>query len=106
MSSATSTRRGKMVNAFNPADLARLDDTTRLLVKRRARLLGPAYRLFYKNPVQVTRGSGVLLYDTAGNEYLDAYNNVVSVGHANPRVVHAVHHQMQTLCTHTRYMQE
>lgn len=74
--------------------------------RRRSGLLGPAYRLFYENPVEVTRGKGALLFDSAGRDYLDAYNNVVSVGHAHPRVVSAVHEQMQTLCTHTRYLQE
>ena len=99
-------RRERMANAFNPADIANLDDVTRSFVERRARLLGPAYRLFYKNPVEISRGKGAYLYDKNGNEYLDAYNNVASVGHSNPRVVHAVHQQMQTLCTHTRYIQE
>jgi 4-aminobutyrate aminotransferase-like enzyme len=99
-------RREKMANAFNPSDIQNLDDVTRSFIERRARLLGPAYRLFYENPVEVSRGRGVFLYDKDGNEYLDAYNNVVSVGHSNPRVVHAVHQQMQTLCTHTRYIQE
>ena len=103
---STPPRRGKMVNAFNPAQLDLLDESTRTAVQRRTRLLGPAYRLFYKNPIQVSRGQGVLLYDKDGNEYLDAYNNVVSVGHAHPRVVAAVHRQMQTLCTHTRYIQD
>lgn len=106
MNSVVTSRRGKMVNSFNPADLEHLDSTTRTLVERRARLLGPAYRLFYKRPVEVSHGKGVFLYDKEGNEYLDAYNNVVSVGHANARVVDAVHRQMQTLCTHTRYIQE
>src|ERR1700733_891740 len=106
MRSIVTMRRGKMVNAFNPADLGHLDDMTRSFVERRTRLLGPTYRLFYKNPVEISRGSGVLLYDKDENEYLDAYNNVVSVGHANARVVDAVHRQMQTLSTHTRYIQE
>lgn len=98
--------RGKMVNSFNPEGATGLDDRTRGLIERRIRLLGPAYRLFYRNPVEVQRGSGVLLYDSAGNEYLDAYNNVVSVGHCHPRVAQAVAAQMETLCTHTRYIQE
>lgn len=107
MNSAGPARRGKMVNAFNPdADLAHLDTATRSLVDRRVRLLGPAYRMFYRRPVDICRGKGVLLYDKEGNEYLDAYNNVVSVGHANARVADAVHRQMQTLCTHTRYLHE
>jgi 4-aminobutyrate aminotransferase-like enzyme len=97
---------GKMVNGFDPADIDRLDGSTRSVIERRARLLGPAYRLFYKTPVEVSRGSGVYLYDKNGNEYLDAYNNVVSVGHCHPRVVEAVTHQLQTLCTHTRYLQD
>ena len=46
------------------------------------------------------------MYDTDGNEYLDAYNNVVSVGHCHPHVNAAVMAQMGTLCTHTRYMQD
>ena len=102
----TVTRRGKMANAFDPAQLQQLDPATREQVERRARLLGPAYRLFYKNPVEVGRGEGALLYDRDGQEYLDAYNSVVPVGHCHPKIVEAIHHQMQTLCTHTRYIQE
>jgi len=102
---ATATA-SRMNNAFDPTNTTGLDDEMRALIARRTRLLGPAYRLFYENPVEVSRGQGVLLYDRHGNEYLDAYNNVVSVGHCHPRVVAAVHQQMQTLCTHTRYVQE
>ena len=98
--------RGKMVNAFNPDSLSQLSEESRALISKRTRLLGPAYRLFYQNPVEVSRGKGVLLYDKHGNDYLDAYNNVVSVGHAHPRVVQAVAEQMATLCTHTRYLQD
>ncbi len=99
-------RRGKMVNGFDPSQLDQLNTETRASVERRAALLGPAYRLFYSNPVEISRAKGVLLYDKAGNEYLDAYNNVVSVGHSHPRVVAAITEQLQTLCTHTRYIQD
>jgi 4-aminobutyrate aminotransferase-like enzyme len=95
-----------MVNAFNIDDIQRLNERTRALVTRRARLLGPAYGLFYKDPVELARGQGALLYDKDGNEYLDAYNNVVSVGHGHPRVVSAICEQLRTLCTHTRYLHE
>jgi 4-aminobutyrate aminotransferase-like enzyme len=95
-----------MNNSFNPANAAGLDEHTKSLVERRQRLLGPAYRLFYNTPVEFVRGQGVKLWDADGNEYLDAYNNVVSVGHAHPRVSEAVAKQMETLCTHTRYLQE
>ena len=106
MSAPVHRRRGKMNNAFDASGADRLDDDTRALLQRRSRWLGPAYRLFYRHPLAVSRAQGVFLYDREGNEYLDAYNNVVSVGHAHPKVVQAVHEQMQTLCTHTRYLQE
>ena len=101
-----SVKRGKMVNGFDPAKVDLLDTRTRDFVDRRAQLLGPAYRLFYANPVEFSRASGVFMYDKDGTEYLDAYNNVVSVGHCHPHVNAAIAAQMDTLCTHTRYMQE
>jgi 4-aminobutyrate aminotransferase-like enzyme len=106
MMSVISAPRGKMVNAFDLATATGLTPESRKLVERRTALLGPAYRLFYSNPVEVARAKGVLLYDSEGNEYLDAYNNVVSVGHCHPRVVDAITRQAQTICTHTRYIQK
>ena len=76
------------------------------LIARRSRLLGPAYRLFYDQPVQFVRGEGVWLYDAAGHRYLDAYNNVASVGHCHPHVVQAIARQAAVLNTHTRYLHE
>lgn len=102
---APTTKRGKMVNGFDPADIDNLDEKTQEFVKRRAELLGPAYRLFYADPVEFSRAEGVLLYDSDGNEFLDAYNNVVSVGHGHPKVIAAISSQLETLCTHTRYVQ-
>lgn len=101
-----SPKRGKMVNGFDPAKADRLDARAREFVDRRARLLGPAYRLFYSDPVEFSRARGVYMYDADGNEYLDAYNNVVSVGHCHPHVNAAIASQMEKLCTHTRYMQD
>lgn len=98
--------RGKMNNGFDPDTAGSLDERTRALVDRRARHLGPAYRLFYANPIEISHAKGVLLYDRDGNEFLDAYNNVVSVGHCHPHVISAVTEQMQKLCTHTRYIQD
>jgi 4-aminobutyrate aminotransferase-like enzyme/Ser/Thr protein kinase RdoA (MazF antagonist) len=74
------------------------------LVARRARLLGPAYRLFYDEPLHLTRGEGVWLYDAEGRRYLDAYNNVAAVGHTHPRIVDAISRQTAVLTTHTRYL--
>jgi len=76
------------------------------LVERRARAMGSAYRLFYQDPVQLVRGEGTKVYDVNGVEYLDAYNNVPSVGHSHPRVVAAITKQAAKLNTHTRYLSE
>ncbi|TQK30312.1 aspartate aminotransferase family protein [Arthrobacter sp. SLBN-53] len=76
------------------------------LIAARDRVLGPAYRLFYDNPVHLVRGQGTRLYDADGNCYLDAYNNVASVGHCHPHVIDSVTRQLGTLNTHTRYLHE
>jgi 4-aminobutyrate aminotransferase-like enzyme len=95
-----------MVNGFDMSSVDALDPELRQIVKRRASLLGPAYKLFYANPVRIVRGEGVHLYDADGQVYLDAYNNVPSVGHCHPRVVEAIARQAATLNTHTRYASE
>ncbi|WP_197486529.1 aspartate aminotransferase family protein [Burkholderia sp. MSMB1589WGS] len=73
---------------------------------RRLRVLGPTYRLFYDQPLHIVRGDGVWLYSHDGTRYLDAYNNVASVGHCHPHVVAAIARQAATLNTHTRYVHE
>ncbi|MFT4280320.1 aspartate aminotransferase family protein [Microbacterium sp.] len=93
-------------NSFRIADLDRLDPAAQQLVLRRQASLGPSYRLFYRTPVHAVSGAGAYLYDADGTRILDAYNNVPSVGHANPAVVDAVATQMRTLNTHTRYLQD
>ncbi|MGP0221394.1 aspartate aminotransferase family protein [Paenarthrobacter sp. NCHU4564] len=95
-----------MVNGFDPARLNELPEPLQKNIRRRDRSLGPGYRLFYDEPLEIVRGKGVTLFDRDGNEYLDVYNNVPSVGHSHPRVIEAVHQQMQTLNTNTRYIQE
>jgi 4-aminobutyrate aminotransferase-like enzyme len=79
-----------------PADAA--------MIGERSLLLGPAYRLFYERPVHPVRGEGVWLTEDDGRRLLDAYNNVVSVGHCHPHVVDAIVRQLGTLNTHTRYL--
>lgn len=74
------------------------------LLGRRESVLAASYQLFYDDPIEIVRGSGVYLYDADGKEYLDCYNNVASVGHSHPRVVEALAKQASILNTHTRYL--
>ena len=74
------------------------------LVARRRRLLGPNVSTFYDQPVHITRGEGVWVWDADGNRYLDCYNNVPHVGHCHPTVVNAICGQAATLNVHSRYL--
>ncbi len=76
------------------------------LLARRERALGKGAYLFYREPVNIVRGEGVYLFDDTGKQYVDMYNNVPCVGHANPHVVEAMTRQVSTLNVHSRYLHE
>lgn len=95
-----------MANAYDSTGAAELDPDSRALNDRREAVLAPTYRLFYRQPVALERGAGVWLYDTAGQRYLDAYNNVPVIGHSHPHVQRLVNDQLGVLNTHTRYLTE
>lgn len=96
---------GTMVNAYIPGQ-GDVPPEDQARIARRARLLGPAYRLFYETPVHFTRGQGVHLFDAEGNAYLDCYNNVASLGHCHPHVVAATARQSALYASHTRYLND
>ena len=56
----------KMANAFDIAAQAAVPAAQRALIERREKVLGPAYRLFYAEPLHIVRGEGVWLYDASG----------------------------------------
>ena len=95
-----------MVNAFDATAADHLDPEDRALIERRAKALGPAYRLFYDQPLHLVRGEGAWVWDKEGRKYLDAYNNVASMGHCHPHVVQAISAQLGVLNTHTRYLHD
>jgi 4-aminobutyrate aminotransferase-like enzyme len=76
------------------------------LLARRNQALGAGAPLFYEHPLHIVRGEGVYLYGADGRRYVDMYNNVPCVGHANPRVVEAMARQQATLNVHSRYLHE
>lgn len=76
------------------------------LAARRDRALGAGAPLFYNAPLHIVRGEGVDLFDADGRRYVDMYNNVPCVGHANPDVVEAMARQQGTLNVHSRYLHE
>jgi 4-aminobutyrate aminotransferase-like enzyme len=86
----------RAVRAHGPALAARL--------RQRANAFGAASVLFYDEPLEFVRGEGCWLFDGDGAAYLDAYNNVPSVGHCHPHVVGALARQQAELNIHNRYL--
>lgn len=80
--------------------------STATLAQRRDQAMGAGAPLFYNAPLHIVRGEGVHLYDADGKRYVDMYNNVPCVGHANPHVVDAMVRQQGTLNVHSRYLHE
>src|SRR5580704_4959501 len=80
--------------------------TAATLAARREQALGAGAPLFYRAPLHIVRGEGAYLFDADGRRYVDMYNNVPCVGHANPHVVEAMTRQQGTLNVHSRYLHE
>jgi len=80
--------------------------TTESLQRRRDLALGAGAELFYDEPLEIVRGEGVYLFDRDGRRFIDMYNNVPCVGHANPAVVEAMATQQATVNVHNRYLHE
>ncbi|MDG3085260.1 aminotransferase class III-fold pyridoxal phosphate-dependent enzyme [Vibrio hannami] len=103
---ATNEQTGSMLGSAT-TDLNSLqieDDSLAALINERKSTVGGSM-LFYKEPLAVSRAKGSYVYDQHQRPYLDCYNNVQSVGHANPEVREAVYSQMGELNTHTRYLE-
>ncbi|MCZ4353345.1 aspartate aminotransferase family protein [Roseovarius aestuarii] len=92
-----------MVNAYVEGSVE-LNPEEHEMIQRRKALMGPAYRLMYERPLHLVRGEGLWLYDSSGQAYMDAYNNVTSIGHCHPAIVEAISRQLGTLATNTRYL--
>jgi 4-aminobutyrate aminotransferase-like enzyme len=92
------------LNAFDMNAAAAQGGVLAEPLQRRAKLFGAGSVLFYQQPLQFVRGQGCWLYDAEGAPYLDAYNNVPSVGHCHPYIVEAAARQLGQLNLHNRYL--
>lgn len=77
-------------------------DPADLLARRTAHLAEVQEHYFAEPPV-IVRGWREHLVDADGRVYLDALNNVTSIGHAHPRLVAAVAEQWRLLNTNSRF---
>ena len=90
------------LNSFTVTD----EKTPPTQVMRRRATLSHKYELFYRDPINPVQAQDAWITDASGRKYLDAYNNVVSVGHGNRRVIDAMTNQAKIICTHTRYVND
>lgn len=75
-------------------------------IKRRKKILSDSFSLSYENPIGMNQAAFQYMYDTVGNSFLDAYNNIMLAGHCHPTVVRAGQRAMAKLNTNTRYVYE
>jgi 4-aminobutyrate aminotransferase-like enzyme len=92
------------LNAFDANAARGLGGELGRQVQLRQKLFGAASVLFYAKPLEFVRGQDCWLYTAEGIAYLDAYNNVPSVGHSHPEVVEAATQQLRQLNVHSRYL--
>ncbi len=76
------------------------------LLKVRKEKLIRNLSISYKTPMKIVRGEGVHLIDDRGRAYLDCYNNVAQLGHANLEIVEVLARQAAILNTNTRYLHD
>ena len=74
------------------------------LIKKRGKHISRALSLSYDLPIDMANGAFQYMYDSQGNSILDAYNNIIHVGHCHPKVVRAGSLAMAKLNTNTRYI--
>ncbi len=76
------------------------------LLKVRRQKLIRNLSISYQAPMKIVRGEGAFLIDDRGRAYLDCYNNVAHLGHANPEIVAVLARQAGILNTNTRYLHD
>ncbi len=74
------------------------------IIEKRYRYTSPILSLSYREPIYMDRSAFQYMYDSYGNTFLDAYNNIPHVGHSHPKVVNAGQRQIAKLNTNTRYI--
>jgi 4-aminobutyrate aminotransferase-like enzyme len=92
------------MNRFNANTAGVFSTDLAIRIAQRQQTFGASSVLFYEQPIELTHGEGVFVFDANGRSYLDVYNNVASVGHGHPRVVEAIAHQATKLNVNTRYL--
>lgn len=73
-------------------------------IEEREQFFSTSLSISYSTPIEMHQSALQYMYDTEGNTFLDAYNNIMIVGHCHPKVVQAGQQTMARLNTNTRYL--
>jgi 4-aminobutyrate aminotransferase-like enzyme/Ser/Thr protein kinase RdoA (MazF antagonist) len=76
------------------------------VLSRRRKVTGSNLSIAYKKPLVMSRGWMQYMFDSSGQKYLDAYNNVPHTGHCHPEVTEEICRQSALLATNTRYLSD
>jgi len=76
------------------------------IVAIRKRKLLPNLSISFRKPLKMVRGEGQWLIADDGRAYLDCFNNVAHLGHANPEIVEVLAREASRLNTNTRYLHD
>jgi len=78
-------------------------DSETQLAKRK-QVASDSLSLSYSEPIHMASAAFQYMFDTSGNTYLDAYNNIPHVGHCHPEIAKVISKKARTLNTNTRYL--
>ncbi|MEA1785273.1 aminotransferase class III-fold pyridoxal phosphate-dependent enzyme [Arenibacter sp. GZD96] len=78
--------------------------TLNVQLSRRKTYLSEALSLSYNRPIAMERSAFQYMYDSDGNTFLDAYNNIMLAGHCHPKVIQSAQSTIAKLNTNTRYI--
>lgn len=79
------------------------DSVTDLRLKRKKHL-SESLSLSYSEPIEMYQSAFQYMYSRQGDTYLDAYNNIMLVGHSHPDLIAAANYTFGRLNTNTRYL--
>jgi alanine-glyoxylate transaminase / (R)-3-amino-2-methylpropionate-pyruvate transaminase len=76
-----------------------MSDKTQEILDKQKKYLWPNHVLYYTEPLPLSHGDGMYVWDVAGKRYLDFFGGILttSVGHNRPEVVEAANKQTSKL---------
>lgn len=96
----------KATNEFRKAsgfDVSK-PSSIQLKLKDRLKNISNSLSVSYENPIYMSKSAFQYMYDQSGNTFLDAYNNIMLVGHSHPKITRTASKTLARLNTNTRYI--